>query len=100
MRILHYAMLPLALNGCTTVEATAPEEPARKAPEASCDASGLQGHIGHKASERSGAILLELSGARMLRWIPPRSAVTMDYRPDRLNVSYDDDMSVTRIHCG
>lgn len=93
--------LPLLMIACAT---TAPEEPQYREREAgadhACDASGLQGHIGHTATVRSGAILLELSGAHVLRWVPPRTAVTMDYRPDRLTVSYDDDMVITRISCG
>ena len=100
MRPLCYAVLPLVLGGCVTVDAPASDEPERRAPEASCDASALQEHIGHTASEKSGAILLELSGARTLRWGPPDSAWTMDYRPDRLNVRYDGDMKITAISCG
>jgi hypothetical protein len=34
-----------------------------------------------------------------LRWVPPRTAVTMDYRPDRLTVSYDDAMVITKVSC-
>ena len=94
------AVLPLALIACTTPEPVEPAPPIRKPMEGVCDASALQEHLGHTASEKSGAILLELSGARSLRWVPPRTAVTMDYRPDRLTVGYDDDMKITRISCG
>ena len=65
-----------------------------------CDASSLQEHIGHKATAESGAKLLELSGARVLRWGPPDSMWTMDYRQDRLNVRYDREMKITAITCG
>ncbi|HMO68727.1 MAG TPA: I78 family peptidase inhibitor, partial [Novosphingobium sp.] len=40
------------------------------------------------------------TGARTLRWMPPRTAVTMDYRADRLTVSYDDNRIIERISCG
>ncbi len=43
---------------------------------------------------------MELSGAREFRWIPPNSAVTMDYRSTRLNVEYDENTVVTAIRCG
>jgi len=88
----------VALSACATggIENSVPPPP----PETTCDASGLEDHIGHMVSARSGAILLELSGARVLRWVPPRTAVTMDYRHDRLTVSYDDDMMITRMSCG
>ncbi len=69
-------------------------------PEGACNADAMQMHVGHKASAASGAELLRLSGAKTLRWVPPRSAVTMDYRADRLTVSYDDDYTIVRISCG
>lgn len=102
MRIAVLTGAALALAACTTAaaEEDAPAVPIRVAPEGACDASGLQDHIGHTATAESGAILLRESGARTLRWIPPDSAVTMDYRPDRLNVGYDRDMKITRISCG
>ncbi len=69
-------------------------------PEGTCNADPAQSHLGHKASATSGGVLLRLTGARTLRWVPPRSAVTMDYRADRLTVSYDDDYTIVRISCG
>ncbi|MBD3728345.1 MAG: hypothetical protein IE933_01435 [Sphingomonadales bacterium] len=95
-------LAPLALAGCATpYTGEASEAPLeRRMPEGQCDDSPAQAHIGHKASAESGAKLLEITGARTLRWVPPRTAVTMDYRPDRLTVSYDDNYSITRISCG
>lgn len=88
--------LALALGACTT---TAQEPPVRELP-GECDASGVQDHVGHRATAESGAVLLRLTGARVLRWVPPRTAVTMDFRADRLTVSYDDNMVIERISCG
>ena len=100
MKSAAVAVLPLALMACTTSEPVGPTPPIRKPMDGTCDASAMQEHVGHTATEKSGAILLQLSGARTLRWAPPRTAVTMDYRPDRLTVDYDDDMKITRISCG
>jgi len=100
MKSAAIAVLPLALAACTTHNISESSPPIRQPVEQICDASALQEHIGHTASEKSGAILLGLSGARALRWVPPRTAITMDYRPDRLTVGYDDDMKITRISCG
>lgn len=72
----------------------------RQAEAGGCNADDLQSHVGHKASAASGETLLRLSGARTLRWAPPRSAMTMDYRADRLTVAYDDDYTIVRISCG
>jgi hypothetical protein len=86
------------LTACATVPADG--EPPVREPAGECDASGVQDHLGHTASAAAGATLLRLTGARTLRWVPPRTAVTMDFRPDRLTVSYDDDMVIERISCG
>lgn len=92
------AMLAL-LGGCTTV---APDDGgmAARPADGPCDASGVQGMVGQTASAEIGARLLAETGATTLRWGPPRSAMTMDFRPDRLTVSYDDAMMIDRITCG
>lgn len=88
----------LGASACT--QGTPPPENLPAMPEGSCNADAVQSHVGHKASAASGVELLRLSGARTLRWVPPRSAVTMDYRADRLTVAYDDDYTIVRISCG
>ena len=97
--ILAAGLLPLAACAESETAQSTPPLPAR-APEQLCDAAQAQEHIGHVASSASGAVLLQITGARQLRWVPPRTAVTMDYRPDRLTVSYDDDLVIERISCG
>ena len=99
------AAFALPLCACVTAEATPPPQDSREGmpvrePEASCNADAVQSHLGHTASAEAGEVLLAESGARQLRWAPPRSALTMDYSPDRLTVSYDDDMRITQIVCG
>lgn len=87
----------MALSGCAT--SPGPEDlPAM--PEGACSADPVKAFAGRKASAEAGADLLRLSGARVLRWVPPRTAVTMDYRADRLTVGYDDDYTIVRISCG
>ena len=94
----------LTVAGC--VITPAPEgtsEPQPKPDEAGagrCDAGPVQPYLGMKATEETGAAILAKSGARGLRWGAPRSVWTMDYRQDRVNVRYDDDMIITDITCG
>lgn len=95
--LLSIATASLGLAGCST---QAPPADLPAMPEGTCNADPAQSHLGHKASATSGAELLRLTGARTLRWVPPRSAVTMDFRADRLTVSYDDDYTIVRISCG
>ena len=87
------------LNGCAR---TPSAEDGVGTPVASgpCRGDALAAFIGQKASSELGQHMLKASGAAKLRWVPPRSAVTMDFRPDRLTVSYDDEMTVTRLSCG
>lgn len=100
MRIALLTGAALALSACATTAAETEDQPPKRMGEGDCDASGLQEHVGHKATAENGATLLRLSGAKTLRWGPPDSAWTMDYRTDRLNVSYDREMTITKISCG
>lgn len=93
-------LLPVALlAGCAAGgrHAAAPLPPPR--PQV-CSTEGLETFVGRTASAESGAALLAASGARSLRWAAPDSALTMDFRPDRLTVSYDRAMRITRLSCG
>lgn len=98
-RLLALASI-LALTGCATYgEIDAPAEPLRPAP-GTCDAGAAQGFVGQKATTEAGASILAASRAKTLRWGPPRSAWTMDYREDRINVRYNDAMIITTVTCG
>jgi hypothetical protein len=65
-----------------------------------CEAEAAQRFVGEKATADIGAAVLRATGAKQLRWGPPRSAMTMDFRPDRVTVAYDDAMTIERITCG
>ncbi len=65
-----------------------------------CNVDDLQNHVGTVVSGGIGQLILERSGARSLRWIPPNTAVTMDYSQSRLNISYDRKMVILKISCG
>lgn len=102
------ACAALAMAGCTMSQpepAPGPAPPSPPPPPAEnermvCDASGLKGLVGEKATAAIGERILAESGARTLRWGPPRTAWTRDYRRDRVNVRYDDDMVIEAITCG
>ena len=90
------AALPLA--ACATTYGA--DEVAEGPSGGLCDAAAVQGHIGHDATAAMGAAILKDSGAATLRWGPPNSAWTMDYRQDRVNVRYDEAMKITEVTCG
>jgi len=86
------AAVSLALAACATTAPTA---------EAGvCNAEPGQRFVGQKADAATGLAIRQATGADMLRWGPPRSAMTMDYREGRVTVAYDDAMTITRITCG
>ena len=94
------AFIPLALlaacagaggEGPATMPATV---------EGPCRNEGLDRFIGQTANEAVGAQLLQTSKARTLRWGAPGMAMTMDFRPDRLTVSYDEKMVIISARCG
>ena len=92
------ALLPLA--ACASTGSDAGAGPATPPAEMACKADAVQSYVGQAATPALGATLVKEAGARTLRWGPPRSAMTMDYRIDRLNVMYDDDYKITQITCG
>lgn len=74
--------------------------PVPPAASGECSNDALAQYVGQTATAELGAEMLRVSGARTLRWGPPGSAMTMDFRPDRLTVSYDEKMVITTARCG
>ena len=97
LTMLGVAMAAL-LSGCATNGTAGPAIPASATGKCSPDALGS--FVGQKATAEVGAHMLSLTGARLLRWVPPRTAVTMDFREDRLTFSYDDNMVIIQASCG
>lgn len=65
-----------------------------------CSAEAAQYAVGQKTSVELASQLLKKTGSNTLRWMPPRTVATMDFRNDRLNIVYDDAMIITQISCG
>jgi hypothetical protein len=65
-----------------------------------CNAEPGQLFIGQKADAASGLAIRRATGADVVRWAPPRSAMTMDFLEGRVTVAYDDAMNVTAVTCG
>ena len=101
-RITTLSLGCAALAACTTTPPPFDEDgnPRTREPVQTCDARGVQDSIGRRASAGVGADLLRATGARQLRWVPPHTVVTADYRPGRLTVAYDESYIIERISCG
>ena len=86
----------LASAACTPVEMRG-ETPAPVA--TACKADSLGDLVGKRASDARADVMQTRSGAQTLRWIAPNTAVTMDFRADRLNVYVDAKGRIERFTC-
>jgi hypothetical protein len=84
-----------ALAGCTAVPAERPGRPAVN----HCRAEAGQRFVGQHATGETGAAIRAATGAARLRWVPPRTAVTLEFAYDRVTVSYGDDYVITKVSC-
>lgn len=87
----------LALAGCASVPADG--EPTAREPADTCKREPGQRFIGQRATAELGAAIMAATDSTRLRWVPPRTAVTMEYAFGRVTVSYDDDYKVTAVSC-
>jgi Peptidase inhibitor I78 family len=102
MRLL--LLILLSTSACATPQHIPPYSKDKvsvdKAGGFECDAKSVAYAIGQKATPEVAAKLMKEAGGEILRWIPPRTAVTMDYSAMRLNIVYDDAYIITDINCG
>lgn len=92
MRLSVLAVTAVALAGCVE----APPPPATGADPDACGAAALQDLVG----QDEGALAAMTFPADRVRVIGPDTAVTMDYRPDRLNIEVGRDGTILRVYCG
>ncbi|MBA4354930.1 MAG: hypothetical protein C0409_09575 [Novosphingobium sp.] len=80
-----------------------PSAPKPAAPVKDADLCGMQNvsrYVGVNAAAPVRSAVATAVGHDRIRWIKPGSAVTQDYRPDRLNVILDDAGRVMTMRCG
>ncbi len=92
------SFMAFALIGCAAQ--TIDNGPGSQPSGGLCDADPAQYALSQKVSNVLAAKLKKQTGAAVLRWIPVGSAITMDYRVERLNIHYGRDMRITKIDCG
>ncbi|MEM8726217.1 MAG: I78 family peptidase inhibitor [Pseudomonadota bacterium] len=69
-------------------------------PPPRCDAAPAEGFIGQTASLETAISIQKATGATIFQWVFENSAVTMDYRPERVRVTYDRDLKILEVTCG
>ena len=65
-----------------------------------CDATGTEKYIGQSGTSETGAAIQQATKAAVLRWAPPNTMLTMDFREDRVTIWLDAANKVTKIRCG
>ena len=89
------ALMPLAACTVATSDATATSTPG-----GACRSDELAQFVGEASSQELGARILKASGARIIRWVPKGSMVTMEFSPERVTVYLDGSNRVERANCG
>ncbi|HEV7232857.1 MAG TPA: I78 family peptidase inhibitor [Sphingorhabdus sp.] len=84
----------IALTACAPVDESSPPVAGK------CDAAAGQYAVGKAFTDTLAAEVKKKAGAATMRVIAPGTAVTMDYRDDRLNISHDEKKTITKIDCG
>jgi hypothetical protein len=94
-------VLPL-LAGCAKVAPPLAADPTPihgVTPGHTCSSSNLQQFVGQVRSADLESRMLQVSGAATVRWVPQGTAVTMEFRADRLTVFLDAQNKVERLSC-
>ena len=90
LHVLTIAAGAAALGGCATTTAQ----------NNFCNAEPAQLFVGQKVDGAAGLAIRQATGADEVRWGPPRTPMTMDFRQGRVTVGYDDAMIITSVACG
>ena len=91
IHVLTIAVSALALSACTTTP---------YARSGFCNAQPAQGFVGQRADGGTGLAIRQATGSDEVRWAPPRTAMTMEFKEGRVTVAYDDAMTITAVTCG
>ncbi len=88
-QMIRVSAFALLLAACHPLQPTIPHTMAP-----SCGAAELQGLVGKPLSQ-----FVAPPSAKYVRVIRPNGAVTLEYRPDRLNVEVDAARIIKRVYC-
>lgn len=104
LRIAMAAALGVSLAACATqatpppaVDPPTPPQDATAMPK--CDSTNIQQFVGQQRSAELEQKMLQVSGATLVRWAEFGTAVTMEFRADRLTAFLDEQGRINRISC-
>jgi hypothetical protein len=90
----------LLLPGCASVQPDSGAPGHFGSAAGACNADPVAWAVGKQADQETMRRVWHESGAGLIRPIGPNTAVTRDFRPDRVNVEIDRDNTITRVSCG
>lgn len=91
-------LTPILLVACATAPAPIPVH--GDTPGKTCQDANAQSFVGRQATQEVGSAILRATNAANLRWAAPGMMMTMDFRADRVTVSYGPDRVITKVRCG
>lgn len=69
-------------------------------PGHTCRTTDTDRFIGKRRSTIMGEAIRHVTRAAVLRWAPPGTMLTMDFRADRVTVYLDTKRKITKLSCG
>jgi hypothetical protein len=99
-RTMITAMAATLASACATAQPQEQPIPVRgETPGRTCDRSSIQAFVGQQRSPQVESQLLQSSRAATVRWVPKGTAVTMEYRSDRVTAFLDATERIESISC-
>jgi len=96
MRLWTASLALLPLSACTVAQS---DGTATGPMPGTCRPASLDQFAGQSASQDLGARILAASGARLIRWVPKGSVITMEFSAERVTVFLDGSNRVERASC-
>lgn len=94
------SILAMSLTACTsTSDPEIPSNPKPETTESACGADKVGSYVGQPFNNDLLIKIKAESTAQNVRVLHPGSAMTMDYRPDRLNIHVDANGRIEKMHC-
>lgn len=93
-------VLALVLSACTMTSQNEPDPANPPSAGGKCDAAPVQQYVEQKLTDELSDAIRRESGASLLRVGGPDAIWTMDYREERVNITFDADENIERITCG
>ena len=106
MRKFVFVAPALFLAGCASAAPPSDSGPPQPTPihgvtpGHKCRTDDTARFIGQSGTTTTGSEIKRVSRAAVLRWAPPGTMLTMDFREDRVTIYLDDARKITKITCG